>query len=349
MARSAWLRWLTALATCCLVAGCLLHRPIDLGTPPQEPVEPPIFVGPVEPPAPPYPLSDYGLRPLLPVARSAGSGDAQVERVKLEMKPAPPATPPRELLADSPSSSDPPVVSALRQALKKHPEMAWQLLEKSDSSEHELLLALLRVAAGLGEREVEELSPDEVAALLARLGVLTQRLKERVGLTLGEVCFCRRIDSFGQYQRLPRTPQGHYEFQAGSDGLPGERIQVYAEVRNFNSVRREDRYFETRLTSSLAILDNSKGLVKSRARSPQPSDDLSRRIVYMKLGTCIDVSQTRRHDYFLNFQFHVPARLPPGLYTLRVTVEDETRSGPGQKPREVCGSLDFRVRPPGPR
>jgi hypothetical protein len=271
------------------------------------------------------------------VARSAGALDP-LERVKLELGPVPVPAPPQAAPVEPPAAPDPPLVVALRRFLKEHPEKARRLLEKSCQTNQEVMLAVWELL-DIDEREARELSPDEVAVIQARLRVLAQRLNQRAGLTLGEVCFCRRIDSFGQYERLPRSRQGHYEFQAGSDGLPGERIQIYAEVRNFTSVRHND-HFETRLTSELEIHDNSLGIRDRAPRLPP---------VYMKLGTCSDVSQTRRHDYFLNFQFHVPPRLPPGLYTLRVTIKDEQSATPGQKPRQVTGSLDFRVRPPGPR
>jgi hypothetical protein len=65
--------------------------------------------------------------------------------------------------------------------------------------------------------------------------------------------------------------------------------------------------------------------------------------------TAVDLSQTPRQDYFLNFQFHVPAKLEPGLYVLRVTVEDVTpAAGANRAERTAERTLDFRVGPPGP-
>ena len=76
----------------------------------------------------------------------------------------------------------------------------------------------------------------------------------------------------------------------------------------------------------------------------------------MPIATTIDTSQTPRQDYFLNFQFHVRAGMPPGLYTLVITVKDEGPPGTAgagadapASPRQARASLDFRVCPPDTR
>jgi hypothetical protein len=104
-------------------------------------------------------------------------------------------------------------------------------------------------------------------------------------------------------------------------------------VRNFGSYFRNGQY-ETRLLSSLSI-----------------RDDQGHQMVLKNLDPCIDRSQTPRQDYFLNFQFHVFPKLPPGLYTLWITVKDVTPAGPSAVvgPRVAKRSLDFRVCPPGTR
>ena len=65
-------------------------------------------------------------------------------------------------------------------------------------------------------------------------------------------------------------------------------------------------------------------ILTTRKSAPEPGR------LTMNLDPCIDRSQSPRQDYFLNFQFHVPAGLPPGLYTLLVTVKDVTPAAPGQ-------------------
>jgi hypothetical protein len=352
MGQAGWLRWLTALGSCWLMGGCLFHRPGDFGPLPDLPDANAQLVQQERQAVVTRPRSDYGERPPpppppppqpAPVARLSGAAVPPLERVTLQVGPAPvSAPPPKELPIALPATTPAvPVVAALSCALQQNPQKARQLLDRPDRPDREQLLALLQLAAGIGERDVEQMSPEEVAAALDRLRALARQLRRRAPLTLDKVCFCRRIESFGQYEPLSPLPShDHCEFQAGSDGQPGERVQVYVEVRNFTSMHVQDHY-ETRLNSWLEILDYP--LDKPRV------DGQGRQVVLMKLGTCIDVSQTPRQDYFLNFLFHVPARLPPGLYTLRVTVKDEAPTAAGQKPRLARRSLDFRVCPPGSR
>ena len=331
MDSSAWLRWLTALGCCWLTTGCLFHRSGDAERLPEV-VGEPRSVEQEGPPAVP-PLSDYALRPPpapppppdpRPLVRSSGAIDPPRPRAEVKIGPSP--EPARVIPATlTRPQTDRPVVAALR-VMEEHPEQARQLLAA--------------------------LSPEEAVEASKYLCELAEELKKRMPprLTFGKVCFCRRIESFGQYEPLPlQAGQNHPEFQAGSDGRPGDRIQVYVEVRNFNSREVHPGHFETRLNSSLEIRSpegptETSGPRQHQAGRARPG---SQRVL-MNLGTCVDTSQTRRQDYFLNFQFHVPARLPPGLYTLWVTVKDEAPLGPGQKPRLAERSLDFRVCPPGP-
>jgi hypothetical protein len=215
--------------------------------------------------------------------------------------------------------------------LERRPAEARRILEESDRPNREQLLALLRLASELEGGGPDRLAPEETAVILRHLDALAARLRGRAELVLDRVCFCRRIESFGRFDPWPADRA----FQAGTDGQPGERVQVYAEVGNFHAQVRGGLY-ETVLCSRLEIY----GEDPDRGRDAQPRQC---RVVDMNLGGCVDRSRTPRHDYFLNFQFHVPARLRPGLYTLWVTVKDST---PGAPPRVARRSLDFRIVPP---
>src|SRR5262249_41084265 len=60
---------------------------------------------------------------------------------------------------------------------------------------------------------------------------------------------------------------------------------------------------------------------------------------------CVDRSLTPRQDCFINFQFPVPSKVPPGEYTLRIQVRDDG----GPAPRAAERSLDFKVTAAGSR
>jgi hypothetical protein len=218
-------------------------------------------------------------------------------------------------------------VKALRSALEKRPREARELLEAASRSDRELLLALLRLAAATGEKEVANLDDRDVTAALEQVRRLHEQLRRRAALRLDRVCFCRRVRGYGQYEPLPPD----HAFRAGWEGRPGERVQVYAEVRHFASACHPG-YHETALATRLEVHDAA-----------------GRSVARLDLGTCVDRCLSRREDYFLNIQFNVPAGLAPGLYTLWVVIQDNGPREPGQpvRYRSARRSLDFRVCPPG--
>jgi hypothetical protein len=318
----------------CLLAGCLFHH--SSADPPADASAkaPDAPAGrPADPPPPDVkPASNYGV--LIP--GPAGTAPVpSLKRVHLEVKPAlPPAPPPQAPPAGPPpppAPTDPPLSTALRRALEKDPRQALELLQRHDTPNRELLRALLRLTAGLGPGDLERLPPHEVAAALAQLHKLILALQRRAPLTLDKLCFCRKIHHFGRYDALPIE----YEFQGGIDGRPGERVQVYAEVRNLSSVPRGPSYdpvYETVLATELKILEGK------------------RPVVTMNLPHHVDRSRTPRQDFFLNCRFNVPENIPPGRYTLWVTVKDVTPAPTGTVTARVAEStLDFNVVAPGSR
>ena len=336
-------KWLCSGAgwsVCFLMSGCLGPARVE-SDPVLVRVEPTAGAGvgkaAAPPPAtyepPPEPQSNYHLQP---VTRLQSSLDPYIEPVELQIKPKEepdknkkPLPLPAEVVS-SPPKKDAPLVAALRLALEKHPGEARALLKQYNKTDRDLLQALLSLTAEVGEGELDRLPPREVERTLEQLHELTLHLRPRAPLTLGKVCFCREIENFGQYTPLP----ANYEFQAGCDKRPGEFVQVYAEVRNFGSFLHNGRY-ETCLLSSLSI-HNFGGRMGER----------SSEVVKLNLDPDIDRSLTPRQDYFLKFQFHVFPKLPPGLYTLWITVKDVTPGQPGGG-RAVTRSLDFKVCPPG--
>jgi hypothetical protein len=312
-------------ASSLLLAGCLFHQNT---VPKPPPVALDTSTAAVAPAADPEPLppppalpSDYHLRDATPTARVAGCASPREEKPRADARPAAP-----EPEAPKPAP-DAPLVAALRCALEKHPAEARRLLAKYEKNDRELLLSLLRLTADLGEGDLEKLPPEQASRTLAQLSAVTTNLRLRAPLALEKVCFCKKIQGFGRYAPLPpQTDEQLASFQAGSEGRPGERVQIYAEVRNFACRRAQEGHYETLLESKLEIRDEER-----------------REVASIDLGKCVDRSQTPRQDYFLNFQLHVPAKLAPGRYTLWVKVRDVTTD----PPREADSTLDFRVRAAG--
>jgi hypothetical protein len=219
------------------------------------------------------------------------------------------------------------VVVALRSLLDKRPaEEALAPLERYDPAERELLGDMLWLAAHLGERDLARATPRQVAAAIERLEAVEEALRSRAALVLDKLSFCSAIDNFGAFTPLE---DGH-TFHAAAPGCPGERVKVYAEVRNLTSWPVGD-HFETVLKGTLEIYDG-------RHRQPVHTYD-------GKNFTCTSPSRTPRRDFFVNFHFDVPPQLPPGSYTLWVQVTDITPNPDGspRPPRAARRSLDFRV------
>ncbi len=168
---------------------------------------------------------------------------------------------------------------------------------------------------------VAQLSPRDLAVWIESLQTLTIALRFKAQLILDNMCFCRRIENFGQFKPLENAC-----FQ------PGEEVHVYVQVRNFASRSVKIGGYSTALKGKLEIYD-----------------EYNREKPFMcwhsELHT--DYSCTLRQDYFVNFRFQVPPKCPPGSYTVFITVEDWTNAAPDAnevaKLRIARSSLDFRV------
>src|SRR5262249_23304967 len=126
------------------------------------------------------------------------------------------------------------------------------------------------------------------------------------------ICFVETIDQFGVFEPLPENP----EFR------PGESVVVYAELRNFSSVRRRDTHV-IHLVSTGEIREYGGAPVIPRFFFTRESES--------------DLSKSLRHDCFNRYSFTIPSTLPPGHYTLRIRVTDVPTG------RITSRSLDFRV------
>jgi hypothetical protein len=218
------------------------------------------------------------------------------------------------------------LLAALRAFREKRPDDAREQLKDCDPLAREALLCLLPLAVRLSDGPADPANRAAIAPLLDQVHDLTApasptSLLRWSALRIDKMCFCRYIKLFGVYEPLPDDVQPI--FQGGSEGRPGERVQVYAEVRNFTSIRQGDKYV-TQMASWGEIYDYEGHKVGEN----------------IEFGCDPDVSRSPRQDYFINYQFSVPPNLPPGPYTLWIHVKD-VLAQPSRPP--VKRSLDFRV------
>jgi hypothetical protein len=220
-----------------------------------------------------------------------------------------------------------PVVTALRALLEKRPAEALECLKGYDKASQEMLLCLLPLAVRLTEGGLQQAQSAELATLLEQLRILERPLAERSALTIDKMCLCRKIESYGVYQKMPDDGA----FTAGVGEQAGDLVQVYVELGNF-ACKQQGSAYETCMASTLEIRDYRGNLVWRRDFPAQP-----------------DRSHSPRHDYFINYRFCVPPHVPPGSYVLWVQVKDLTGQPGKDAPeyRSARRSLDFRVRANG--
>ncbi len=225
-----------------------------------------------------------------------------IEQSKLS---SPPDPLPLIHVAHAPAEvNEPPVLLAMRNMIDKHPNDALEALQTYDKRTQELLLVMLPLAARVSEGGLDKASPEERAALLEQLDQLTTALRGQTPLSVEKMCYCRRISNYGMYDPLPDD-----HLFAGGDRKHGELVQLYVEARHFAN-RLNGKLYDTALASKLEITDKNNQLVVRMDFPGQPDRSLS-----------------PRQDYFIHYQFYVPARMEPGEYTLTITLRDDNATG----------------------
>lgn len=245
-------------------------------------------------------------------------------RIEPEQSPRQPPDPPPhvEVQPAALARLDAPSVQVLRGLLDRRPEEEInEQLKTYDPVTREALLVMMGSIVQLEQGGgIERIPPRDLAAWTNRLNTLTASLRSRSQLILERSCFCNRINNFGDFVLLPAEHSFFY---------PGELAHVYVQARNLSCRRRGDKY-ATVLKARLEVYDENSRLNPSITWGPMLRED---------------ISASPRQDYYINFRFLV--RCPPGLYTLRITLEDWTDAPPGAKEvpesRMAHCTLDFRV------
>jgi hypothetical protein len=111
---------------------------------------------------------------------------------------------------------------------------------------------------------------------------------------------------------------------AGTKDRVGDEVQLYVELRNFNSEKTKDGAYLTKLTCTLELHDAAGKNVWSRT-----------------LDRIETARRARLNDFYRNYIFYVPA-IPAGTYQLTLQITDETNPEQRRVARE---SVVFRVTP----
>jgi hypothetical protein len=198
------------------------------------------------------------------------------------------------------------------------PEEAVDLLKRLDPANQEVILFLMPLIVRLGEGNLNSMSQDELAMLIDRLQTATGMLRSKASLRIDRAIFCRGVRKFADVD--PFDPR--HEFR------PGDMVFLYAELKNFTCELNPGKRvlvasappvqsFAIRLGASLELRDARNGLVWRT--------DLAKN----------DFAQSPPQDYYHTYRFCVPDKLPPGTYTLWLTVIDKPTNRAIRKPIEM--------------
>lgn len=138
----------------------------------------------------------------------------------------------------------------------------------------------------------------------------TNQLAAASNLEVRSLAFCNDVQGYGVMTKFPK-----YQFQ------PDQEVLLYCELENVMAEQVKGGY-ETQLQGTYEILD---------ANGKRVTDQL--------LPMEKEVCQNHRRDYFIIYHIYMPARIEPGKYQMRVTIEDAKAKKFGQ------ADLDFQIQP----
>jgi hypothetical protein len=146
------------------------------------------------------------------------------------------------------------------------------------------------------------------AAALVHLDQARSSLAELATLQLRNLTIVDNIEGFGAYQ-----PAASTKFE------PGVLVQMYAEVEN-HTCPSTGEGFETRLATSYRLVDAS-----------------GRQIDAGSFPLVVDVCQSRRRDFNLQYCLPLPTRISPGMYRAELTITDQNsgKIGHASVPLEI--------------
>lgn len=192
-----------------------------------------------------------------------------------------------------------------------HPEQALVAIPSLDQADQEFWQKMIWAMADSLDANEELTSRERAAQAISRINSALRNLREQADLSIRNASFCEEISYFGNYKRFPKD-----------DFVPGQPVLLYAEIENFRSDPATDSGEYRTLLKSMIEIVGASGQIRWK-KNFSATEDLCR---------------NPRRDYFHNYQFTIPERLPLGPHTLKLTVVDEL-SG-----KQATTSLKFMVR-----
>ena len=128
---------------------------------------------------------------------------------------------------------------------------------------------------------------------------MADRLRARSDLSVPNAAICKKIDGFGVY-----TPFEQARFTAGQVN----RFAVYCEIENLSAQLNAAGKWESRVQEEITLYNDAG------------------RAVWSNKTPYVDTNRNRRRDFFLGSLVELPATVPVGMYTLKISVIDQQSS-----------------------
>ena len=190
-------------------------------------------------------------------------------------------------------------------------DQALEPIQSIDAAHQEFWQQLVWSMASYFDDAGQPNASQRATQTVNQLRAAITRLKAGADLSLRNVSFCHKIVSFGNYERFSRD-----QF------TPGQPVLLYAEVENFKSTMVDSDRYRTALKSTIEI---HKAGVEG-----QPLEAI-------EFPVTEDLCRNYRRDYFHSYEFSIPKKVEPGLYTLVLKVQDQL----GQK--TAVSTVNFEV------
>ena len=165
------------------------------------------------------------------------------------------------------------------------------------SSEQEFWQQVLWGLSDYFDLEGKANRTERISQTVKQFETAVNRLKEEARLSIRNLNFCRKISSYGNYERFRRD-----------DFTASQPVLIYGEVENFKSVPVADGHYRTLLKSRIEIF---RGDVRGQMVDSvtfKPTEDLCR---------------NPRRDYFHSYELTIPQDIGLGPHVLRLTIEDQ--------------------------
>jgi hypothetical protein len=188
----------------------------------------------------------------------------------------------------------------LLRLISDQPAAAAEAIDSMSPAEQKFWQELMMAISRFRNPDEDFNYGEHIAATIGQFNTAVQQLEPLSSLSIRRLDFCSRISDFGSIETYPTNT-----FE------PGQRLLIYAEVDNPRSeVSESGDAYRTSFGGTLQIWS---------ASSDVPIESLD-------LPTKSYESTTRRLDYYLSYEFTLPAHLPAGQYEIQLQIRDEIGS-----------------------